>query len=417
LFCASRQQLVPTLANGAEPAGTFRAVAWTESTPSGKWRGAYRTADGRRRYKTFDHKRAAERWAQSEEQKVVDGSRRDPARGRMTWARWCEQWWPSRSLETGALRSQVSLRDHHVLPRWGTVPLNEISHLDIQTWVNQLGKVLSASSTQQTYYMLSASMKAAVRAGVLDVSPCFGVKLPRRPPAPERYLSDQEVDDLFHHFDEPYRTLVEVLVETGMRIGEAVALHRHRVDFDRLTIDVIENWADHTMRAYPKSKRRRTLPISAHLAGVLSAHLAGREGATRCGFAHVKGSPCRSEVVILGPRGAVIDAHNFSNVKWSEALALSGIGHARVHDLRHTYASRMLSAGVSLARLQLLLGHEAITTTMRYAHLIDDGHDEVRDALARRGQGAGRGTNGPTHLADVRHRREQRNYPRRAEER
>jgi integrase len=368
-------------------------MAWTEQTLSGRWRGGYRTAQGKRRYRTFDRKRDAERWATAQEHAVAEGSQRDPARGRMTWAAWCEQWWGSRQLEPGALRSQVSLRDHHVLPRWGHVPLNEIAHIDIQTWVNGLTAKLSASSTQQTYYMLSSSMKAAVRAGIIDVSPCFGVKLPRRPPAPERYLTDDELDAVLHHLDQPYRTLVELLSETGLRIGEAVALHQHRVDFDAMKIDVIENWGDRQMRAYPKSKRRRTVPLSDHLAYVLREHLTTRPVEPNCGFPHARGSTCRSGLVLLGPRGAVIDPHNFSNVQWSETLALSGIGHARVHDLRHSYAARLVTAGVPLARLQQLLGHESVTTTMRYAHLIDDGHDEVRSALARRGQGTKRGTN------------------------
>lgn len=385
-------------------------MAWTEQTPSGKWRGGYRTAEGKRRYRTFPHKRAAERWAQSEEQKVVDGSRRDPARGRMRWIDWSEQWWPSRKLEPGALRSQVSLRDHHVMPRWGEVPLNEIDHMSIQKWVNALTPGLSASSTQQAYYQLSSGLKAAVRAGVLDVSPCFGIRLPRRPPAPERYLSDAEIAAVFHHLDHPYRLLVEVLLDTGLRIGEAVALHEHRLDWDAMTLDVVEKWDTnaHTVQAYPKGKRRRTVPLTPHLAGLLTAHLADRPRRNSCGFEHEKGSACRSALIMVGPRGAVIDPHNFTNVKWSEALALSGIGHARVHDLRHTYAARLVTADVSMSRLQRLLGHESVTTTQRYSHLIDDGYDEVRDALARHDQGTRQGTGTLPDLSAARRRRDQR---------
>lgn len=385
-------------------------MAWAEKTESGRWRGAYRTSEGKRRYKTFDHKRAAERWAQAQEQKVVDGSRRDPARGRMKWSDWCEQWWPSRQLEPGALRSQTSLRIHHVEPRWGSVPINEIAHLDVQRWVNDLTPGLSASSAQQAYYQLSASLKAAVRAGVLDVSPCFAVKLPRRPPAPERYLSDAEVAQVFRRLDGVYRLLVEVLLDSGVRLGEAVVLHEHRIDWDARTIDVVEKWDQyaHVIRAYPKGKRRRTVPLTPHLAELLTCHLRNRPPVTSCGFEHEKGSACRSGLLMVGPRGAVIDPHNFTNNKWGEALRLAAIGHARPHDLRHTYASRLINGGVSIARLQRLLGHESITTTERYAHLIDDGYDEVRAALARHDQGTRQGTEGLTDLSSARRKRELR---------
>ncbi len=385
-------------------------MAWSEKTPSGKWRGGYRTADGKRRYRTFPHKRAAERWAQSEEQKVVDGSRRDPITGRTTWAAWAEQWWPSRKLEPGAMRSQVSLRDNHVKPRWGDVALRDIQHMAVQAWVNSLTPGLSASSAQQSYYMLSASLKAAVRAGLLDTTPCYAVKLPRRPPAPERYLTDDEVAAVFDQLDSHYRLLVEILLESGLRLGEAVALHTHRVNFEARTVDVVEKWDQyaHIVRAYPKGKRRRTVPLTDRLAMLLRAQLNGRPVERSCGFEHENGSVCRSALVMTGPRGAVIDPHNFTNVKFSEALDLAKIGHARPHDLRHTFASRLVTAGVSIARLQKLLGHESIATTERYAHLQDDGHDEIRAALARHDQGTPKGTVGPTHLDTARQRRARR---------
>lgn len=391
-------------------------MAWTEETPpsrsfpKGGWRGVYRTADGKKRYRTFTHKRAAQRWADAEEQKVVDGSRRDPSKGRMKWATWCDQWWPSRQLEPGAMRSQVSLRDHHLIPRWGDVPLNEIEHIDIQKWVNGLTPALSASSTSQAYYQLSSSMKAAVRAGIIDVTPCYGVRLPRRPPAPERYFKDEEIDVLFKQFDGVYRALVEVLLDTGLRIGEAVALHEHRINWSLKTIDVVEKWDIHSREfsAYPKGKKRRTVPLTARLGGILSRWMENEPKRSSCGFAHEKGSPCRSGLVLLGPRGAVIDPHNFTNVKWAGALAEAKVGHARTHDLRHTYAARLVTGGVSLWRLQSLLGHESITTTQRYAHLIDDGHDEVRTALARHDQETRQGTTSLSDLASARRRRDDR---------
>lgn len=370
-------------------------MASVEKLPSGKWRGLYRTSEGKRRSKTFAHKAAAQRWATAQEHDVRDrGSLRDPARGRMKWKAWAELWSPSRGLSAGAERSQATLYKNHVLPRWGDVELRAIEHLAVQAWVVELGRELSASSTRQAFYLLSSSMKAALRAGHVESNPCTGTRLPTLPPAPERYFRQEESDRLIAAMShQEHRVLAEVLFEAGLRIGEAVALHQHRVDFHRGVIDVVEAWdsADRLIKPYPKGKRSRSVPLSDHLSEILSEHLKERPGRGRCGFDHAPGSPCHSPLVLVGPHGALIDPHNYTNRTWKLALAAADLGDARVHDARHSYASRILAGGVSLARLQLLLGHDSITTTMRYAHLVPDATDEVRAALAR-GRGPARGT-------------------------
>ena len=386
-----------------------------------RYRGAYRMADGRVRRKTWDHKRAALRWANAQEQQVVDGSRRDPAKGRMRWSAWCEVWWPTRALEPGTLRGQNSLRVQHVEPRWGDVPLADITHLDVQQWVTQLGRRRSASTTRQAYSQLSASLKAAVRAGIIDHSPCYAVRLPTLPPAPERYLTEAELDRLFYRFDGVYRLLVEVLADTGMRIGEAVALHRHRIDLTAGTVEVVEAWDQHArmIKGYPKGKHRRSVPLTPRLRDLVTEWTEANPASGLCGVRHARGSTCRSPLLMTGPKGAVIDPGNFTKGRWRDALARAGIGSARVHDLRHTYASRLITAGVSMARVQQLVGHTLITTTARYSHLITSGHDEVRAALARPAEGAtegaDQGANPPTHLDTARQRRAARNRPRPAE--
>jgi integrase len=73
---------------------------------------------------------------------------------------------------------------------------------------------------------------------------------------------------------------------------------------------------------------------------------------------------------------------------YESACARAGIKDFRVHDLRHTFASWLVSAGVPLAEVRDLLGHSTIEMTERYAHLAPDNHVRavsVLDRLSRSG--------------------------------
>jgi hypothetical protein len=57
---------------------------------------------------------------------------------------------------------------------------------------------------------------------------------------------------------------------------------------------------------------------------------------------------------------------------WDSARKRAGLGHVRIHDLRHSFASFLVNSGRSLYEVQKLLGHSHIKTTQRYAHLSDE---------------------------------------------
>jgi site-specific recombinase XerD len=70
---------------------------------------------------------------------------------------------------------------------------------------------------------------------------------------------------------------------------------------------------------------------------------------------------------------------------WAGVRVKAGIPDARIHDLRHTFASLLVSGGMSLPMIGKLLGHTQVQTTQRYAHLYDDplraGLDQVGEML------------------------------------
>lgn len=380
-----------------------------------RWRGRYTDAAGRKRSRTFDTKTAALRWAGAEEAKVERGQRSDPTSARMRWGDWCDRWFPAKRLEPSTRAGQQSRIDVHVRPRWGDTPLIQISRLDVQAWVNDLETRLSPSMVRQCYRVLSSSLATAAAEGILASNPCVKITLPTEPVHNERFLTDGESAELLRFLDGPYRVLVELMLGTGLRVAEACGLHVDRVDLERARIDVVEvfDYQRREMRGYPKSKRRRSVPLPPELVDLLRSHLHAHPPAKRCGKPH-RGGRCPGGLILTGRNGAPIDPSNFEQRQWRAAAMHAGLavedGHrkdgarkwrltATPHSCRHTYASRLVQLGVSIEKVQLLLGHESLSTTQRYARFADaDGWDEVRGALSQVSAGrASHGTNdGPT---------------------
>lgn len=392
----------------------YQAGQRPDGRPIYRYRGRYTNSEGKKKSKTFDTKSGALRWAGDEESKVHRGQRSDPTAARMPWGDWCDRWWPAKRLEPSTRAGGDSRLRVHVRPRWGSVRLIDISRMDVQAWVNELDRKLSPSMVRQCYRLLSNSLSSAVAEGVIAASPCVKIALPTEPSRGERFLTDAESARLLDMFDGPYRVFTELMLGTGLRIGEAAGLHAARVDLDAARLDVVEvfEYSSGEMRGYPKSKRRRSVPLTPDLVALLKAHLQLRPVAKTCGRPH-RGGKCPGGLLVPGPRGSVIDPTNFQQRQWRSAAIRAGLAvdlgkdergrqqwrlTATPHDLRHTYASRLVQLGIPIERLQLLLGHEDLKVTQRYARFADaDGWDAVRDALmvsadARRSHGTTDGT-------------------------
>lgn len=383
-----------------------------------RWRGRYRNAAGRKVAKTFDTKAAAMRWAGGEEGKVHRGQRSNPTAARMKWGEWADRWQAARAVEPSTARTDDVTIRVHLRPRWETTPLIAIERLDVQAWVNELRRRRSASVTRRAFYGLSNSLDMAVVEGILAANPCKGVKLPALPIEPPRFLEDAETGRILYHLSGRWRVLAELLLGTGLRMAEAAGLHADRVDFANARIYVVETYdaPAGSMSPYPKSKRQRTVPLAPELARLLQEWLDRNPPLPSCGKPHRTGR-CPGGLLIRGEKGAPIDGHNFDMRQWRHAIELAGFyteeptgkkgkdgqplmrrrPTVHPHDLRHTYASRLVQQGVPLERVQLLLGHKDLKTTQIYAHLRpEDDWDDVRAALstsvtAARAAGAGPG--------------------------
>jgi integrase len=371
-------------------------VAWAEKIPgSGKYRGRYRDAAGiahTLEEGPFTQKAEAERRAAvAEDEARRRPGQRNPKLGRATWGSWVPVWWVQRAkkVEPGTLSRDETRRKKHLDPRWGNVRLDKIRRDDVQDWVDELtdDAGLSPRSVIRCYHLFSASMKAAVVDGRLSFSPCIEIRLPTPEPSDERFLTPDEVEALLHFMPtDRDRLIVWALVGTGLRWGELVGAHTHRVFLEQRRLDVHEVYDDRVgdIKPYPKSRRKRSVPLPPWLADMLAAHMDELGRRTHCNSPHRGRGRCRSGLLFPGVEDRAIEYSYWRRGTWDKAVGLAGIGEVTIHDLRHTYASWLVQDGVTIEQLRDLLGHSTITVTERYADLGQTRWDGVRGVLTAR---------------------------------
>lgn len=364
-------------------------MAWAERLESGRYRAVYRDAHGKKRTvkdaasgrsRLFPHKAAAVRAAATAEGTARVSIWADPDAARRPFADWVTEWWPTRTIGAGTLKTQASNRDVHLLPRFGSVPLGGIRRQDVKAWAAQLARDgLAPATVQRCVHLLSAALAAAVDAELLDANPAARIKLPKPPPAQERYLTREEFEAVADELPTLHdRLIAETLVYMGLRWGEMAGLHRDRVHLDRGLVRVVETFNPKTgaIEPVPKGRRVRDVPVPDWLATELKQLSAAD---VTCRRPHVAGR-CRSGLLFTTRRGNVVWESKWAT-RWRDAVDRAGVGHARPHDLRHTCASWLLQGGMSLAEVGKFLGHESPATTQRYAWLENLDHTRVTAAL------------------------------------
>lgn len=355
-------------------------MGWTEELPNGKYRGVWRDAGGKRRSKSgFTQRSLANRYANEQEAKA--------RRGRATggklpmWGDFVDGWLDRRTMEPSTERALRGRIENHVRPRWGTTRLDRITRPDVERWVKDLNETsLSPTTVVMVFRAFSVSMKQAVKDGLLDASPCTLIELPQRAPNKEHALTRTEVDLAVHHMDPPYSTAALLLVGTGMRFGEMAGLHWQHVDLENNLIHVQYTWdaVGKRIKAYPKSKKPRSVPIPDF---VIAELMKLDPGKGHCGHPHAKGAPCSSRLVLTSREGHPLSFSTMAENHWRPALKRAGLAAARLHDLRHSYATWLRQGGTDLEEVQKLLGHGSVLVTQRYSHIGASHHDRVLRVL------------------------------------
>lgn len=255
--------------------------------------------------------------------------------------------------------------DAYAIDKWHTETIldwfrekaaEDIAPQEIERRLNELAEDGRKPATVNRYRaLLSLVFSLGVRNGKLTANPVRQVK--RRKENNERVRFLDEVEEVT--LREKIRTLhpdcepeFDLALHTGMRRGEQYRLRWQDVDLKNGILTIT--------RSKHGEARRIQINSVANAALLKLREQSGGVGYVCSGF--------------QGPRSRdwrrwfeeVVESAKISNLRW--------------HDLRHTFASRLVMAGVPLRAVQTLLGHKRIETTLRYSHLAEA---HLRDAVER----------------------------------
>lgn len=234
----------------------------------------------------------------------------------------------------------------------------EISPQEIEGKLSELAHKdeLKPATLNRYRAFLSLIYSLANRNGKVDVNPARLVRLRKENNAIVRFLEAEEEKKLRAVLREDYSPLeaeLDLALNTGMRRGEQYRLRWEDINL-RLGIVTI-----------PRSKHgeRRYVPINS------SAKLA---------LETLQRQSDASGYVIPGQSGT---RNKDPRRTFEAAVKESGILKFRYHDIRHTFASRLVMAGVDLRTVQELMGHKTIAMTIRYSHLAPSHQKEAIERL------------------------------------
>jgi integrase len=365
---------------------------------AGGWDLRYRDRAGKERTERFDGpaRRTPPDIALDRKAEVERSMRRGTYVAReereASFASYYARWWDARQISSTRAYTDVSRARLHVLPYWGSWPLCSIRPSDVDDWIAQLARKMGPTSVRHCYTLLRGPIRRAVKDGIIP-DPLIDITLPPKPKIAKTFddvLTASEVVRLCQAVadaspgyeglktNERYRAMILIGCWLGPRWNEALGIRvcdvnplKKEITFGRV---VVNQNGTHVFTEFGnKTGEFRTVPVPAPAMEEINNHIA-----TYC----VAGD--REAFLFLTRNGTHPQRQTFRRYVLDKALVraeLDGRGISWL-SLRHTAASLMFDAGLTIFDVQRRLGHHSpVMTAEVYTHLMRERFDAGRQLM------------------------------------
>jgi integrase len=348
---------------------------------------SYRDDDGRHKRRTVYGRTQAEVRAKLDEIRERLDAGAPIKDATMTLAAWLDDWTtkalPASDRKQATVDLYATIARKHLVPVLGSRPLDRIRPSDVEALIVAKREAGLAPSTVRTIYtVLRGALDVAVRDGLLRRNPATAVKRPTVDRRDAAYLTVEDAQLLLEEMrGDRLEPLFRLMLATGLRRGEALALHWRDVDLDAGMLRV--RWTlTRTSRGLqlgePKTdKSRRAVPLPRSAVETLKGHRARQEDERRTASDTWR----EHGLVFTTEIGTPLEPRNVLR-RFEQLAERAGLNGVHLHTLRHSAASFLLAAGTHTKVVQEHLGHSSYAITADvYSHVTPTQAREVADRL------------------------------------
>ncbi len=294
------------------------------------------------------------------------------------------------NVKPTTLNGYKSCLNAHILPRFKDYKLSDITVYELEKFYNDLKKtkvinpdrygnykLISEAVIRHQHSLLCVMLNTAVKWDFLNFNPCLKITKPPTVTKTEmKFYDEEEIKQLFRSLEYEsltFKTIIYLLVLNGMRRGEALGLMWDNIDFENKTITIKNNLLNVRGKGVfldtPKTvKSKRTISAPNVCFDLL---LKLKE------YQEYQKEICRdvdwvdTNFVFKSENGNYYNPDRLSR-NWVSFIDKHKLKKVRLHDLRHTCATYLLSHNTPIATVSKKLGHSNIYTTLdTYTHSVD----------------------------------------------
>jgi integrase len=394
-----------------EPDGRTKRVPTPRCGKGKRWQSVWRDETGREATRLFATKEAADRNWKTLETDVARGDYVDPRAAKTLVRVVAKTWLESRDVDPSTMIRYESLWRLHVEPAFGRRGVGSIRPSQIQAFIARLKREYGQSTAAGAYLVLQGVLALAVTDGLIKTSTARAetVTKPRAGLVGSKVVawSDDQVAAVIDAHPEDQRLIPVLMAGTGMRIGEVLGLDIADFDFTGHVLHVrrqLKKLGPAYVWALPKNDLERDVPLSgwveAATLAFISQHPPRPLGLP---WETEEGAQQSHKILFRWPTDDQLVRYRlYSEQTWKPALAAAEIipvptadrrGRRRYrttrkegpHQLRHYFASIMLTDGATIPELAIILGHHDPAFTLRvYGHMQPGRDERVRAIIDRR---------------------------------